>query len=123
MIAWNNRDEPCEYANNLGVLVNTSSNEVISAVIKQDNGKRRFFSTESYEMPEIYDVTHWVDLGDVASSLNKCHNETLKDVVAKLREISTSCRDSLDNGELIKKSDLWMIEELTSILDNIAQEL
>ena len=123
MIAWNNRDEPCEYANNLCVLVNTSSNEVISAVIKQDNGKRRFLSIENDEMPEIYDVTHWIDLGDVASSLNKWHNETLKGVVAKLRELYTSCRNSLDNGEFMKESDLWMIGYLTRILNNTVQEL
>lgn len=88
MIHWHERDEYCEYANNLGVLVETESNEIISAVIKQDGVERRFFSIENDEMPEIHNVTYWVDEGDVASFLDKNHHKSVNDALHKLDELS-----------------------------------
>ena len=109
MIHWHERDEYCEYANNLGVLVNTSSNETISAVIKQDGDNRKFFSIENDEMPEIFNVTHWIDEGEVAFFLDKNHHKSVNEALHKLDELSHN----------IHGTDLTTVYDVMIILKSI----
>lgn len=77
---WRDPEDKCDYANNLGVILKCCFHDetvteipviILPAVIREENGKRKFYDLTSPEELEIDDVIGWVDTGYIWTILDR----------------------------------------------------
>lgn len=71
---WRNRDDECDYFNNLGIIVSTTDDGdsvvAIPAIGKVINDERRFYELYEDGLP-VGVVYGWVEIGDIWTLLDR----------------------------------------------------